>query len=44
VRLGAESVADRRGQSRLVHLPFNAGDNLCFNLDPAFLFYEVAVL
>ena len=41
---GAESVADRLGQSRLIHLPFHAGDNLSFNLDPAFLFHESALL
>jgi hypothetical protein len=42
--LGAETVADRLGQSRLVHLPFYAGYNLSFNLDPAFLFHEATPL
>ena len=42
--LGAETVADRLGQSRLIHLPFHAGDNLSFNLDPAFLFHESTLL
>ena len=42
--LGAETVADRLGQSRLIHLPFYAGDNLSFNFDPAFLFHEATLL
>jgi hypothetical protein len=42
--LDAETVADRLGQSRLIHLPFYAGDNLSFNLDPAFLFHESTLL
>jgi hypothetical protein len=42
--LGAETFADRFGQSRLIHLPSYAGDNLSFIFDPAFLFHEVALL
>jgi hypothetical protein len=42
--LGAETVAHRLGQSRPIHLPFYAGDNLSRNLDPALLFHEVALL
>ena len=42
--LGAEAIADRLGQSRLIHLPFYARDNLSFNLDPAFLFHEATFL
>jgi hypothetical protein len=42
--LSAETVADRFGQSRLIHLPFYAGDNPSFILDPAFLFHEAALL
>jgi hypothetical protein len=42
--LDAETVADRLGQSRTVHLPFYAGDNLSIMLDPAFLFHEAALL
>jgi hypothetical protein len=42
--LGAETVADRLSQSRLIHLPFYAGDNLSFILDPDFLFHDAALL
>ena len=42
--LGAETVADRLGQSWAIHFPFYAGYNLSFNLDPAFLFHEAALL
>ena len=42
--LGAETVADRRGQSRLIHLPFYAGDDLFFDLDAALLFHEASLL
>jgi hypothetical protein len=42
--LVAETVADRLGQSRLIHLPFHAGNNLSFILDLAFLFHEVVFL
>jgi hypothetical protein len=42
--MGAETVSHRLGQSRLIHLPFYAGDNLSFILDPAFLFHEAALL
>jgi hypothetical protein len=42
--LDAETIADRFGQSRLIHLPFYAGDNLSFVLDPTFLFHEVILL
>jgi hypothetical protein len=42
--LGAETVADRLGQSRLIHLPFHAGGYLSFNLDAAFLFHESTLL
>jgi hypothetical protein len=39
--LGAETVADRLGQSRLIHLPFYARDNSSIHLDLAFLFHQV---
>jgi hypothetical protein len=42
--MNAETIADRLGQSRTVHLPFYAGDNLSFILDPVFLFHEAAFL
>jgi hypothetical protein len=40
----AETIADRLGQSRLIHLSFYAGDNLSVILDPAFHFHEAAPL
>jgi hypothetical protein len=42
--LGTETFADRRGQSRLIHLPFYTGHNISFDLNPAFLFHEAALL
>lgn|SRR5208337_36187 len=42
--LGAETVADRLGQSRLIHLSSYAGDNLPRNIDPAYLFHETTLL
>jgi hypothetical protein len=41
---GAETIADRLGQSRLIHLPFYAGNNLSVILDPAFHFHKAAPL
>jgi hypothetical protein len=38
--LGAETFADRLGQSRLIHLRFYTGDNPSFILDPAILFHQ----
>ena|ERR1035438_8068896 len=40
---GPETVPDRLRQSRLIHLPFYAGDDLSFSLDLTFLFHKVSL-
>lgn len=41
--LGAETIADRLGQSRQIYLPFYAGDDLFVDLGSACLFYPVTL-